>query len=241
MHLIADHYLLGEWDDAFRVADELAEITSGDVWHSRLIGLPALLVNRGELAEARAELTADRLDPSEVQARALRSMAEAVVLRGEGKASEALAVAERGLAERGSSVERHPFFKHLLVEAVEAAFDLEDLDKITELLGEWERMRPADRTPFLEAHRQRFVARLLVLREEHDEAEAGFRRAADIFSQLQMPFYLAVALLELAELNGEGASLAEAREIFERLGAKPWLERVAAVPAATARIVAEAT
>jgi hypothetical protein len=56
-----------------------------------------------------------------------------------------------------------------------------------------------------------------------------------------MPFYLAVALLELAELTREEAALAEAREIFERLGAKPWLERLAAESAGTARIGAEAT
>ena len=39
-----------------------------------------------------------------------------------------------------------------------------------------------------------------------------------------MPFWLAVTLLE----QGEAAGLAEAREIFERLEAAPWLERVAA-------------
>ena len=46
-----------------------------------------------------------------------------------------------------------------------------------------------------------------------------------------MPFYLAVTLLEHAELTGNEESLAEAREIFERLEAKPWLERAARVGA----------
>ena len=136
---------------------------------------------------------------------------------------------------------RHPFWKFALVEAVEAAFDLQDHDKVVELLGEWERMRPVERTPFLEAHRERFVARLGALRGETDAVEAGFARAADVFRELQLPFYLAVSLLELGEVTGDEALLAEAREIFERLGAKPWLERLSAVPAAAARIVAEAT
>jgi tetratricopeptide (TPR) repeat protein len=241
MHLIADHLLLGEWNDATRVAQEMVELRSSDAWHSRLIGLPALLVNRGEVAGARDELSADRLDPSEVQARVLRGMAQAIVLRAEGKPAEALRIAEETLAERGLSVNRHPFFKHTLVEAVEAAFALDDLDKVTELLAEWERMRPVDRTPFLEAHRARFVARLAAIRGDQDAAERGFRRAAEIFRELQMLFYLAVAQLELAELTGDDAALAEAREIFERLNAKPWLERLAAVPVAAARIVAEAT
>ena len=224
MHLIANHYMLGEWEDAVRAADELAE-TRRDPWHTRLIGMPALLVNRGEVEEARRELDEDRVDTSEVQARSMRAMAEAIVLRAEGKPRESLEVAEGGLALRTSSVDRHPFFKHLLVEGVEAAFDLDDLDKVAELLGEWERMRPADRTPFLEAHRERFEARLAALGGERERAAEGFRRAAEIFRELRMPFYLAVALLELAEGTGNEAALTEARGIFERLGARPWLER----------------
>ena len=50
------------------------------------------------------------------------------------------------------------------------------------------------------------------------------------------PFYLAVTILEHAEwLVGEGRGeeaqplLLEAREIFERLGARWWLERTARV------------
>jgi len=41
----------------------------------------------------------------------------------------------------------------------------------------------------------------------------------------------AVALLEHAEATGDGTSLSEAREIFERLKARPWLERVTAAGA----------
>jgi hypothetical protein len=51
-----------------------------------------------------------------------------------------------------------------------------------------------------------------------------------------MTFWLALTELEHAELlaqQGRGAEaeplLAEAREIFERLEAKPWLERASAV------------
>ena len=41
-----------------------------------------------------------------------------------------------------------------------------------------------------------------------------------------MPFWLAVTLLEHGELTGDGSLLAEARELFEQLGARPWLDRV---------------
>jgi hypothetical protein len=45
------------------------------------------------------------------------------------------------------------------------------------------------------------------------------------FRTLGLPFWLAVALLEQADLTGDRASLDEARSIFEALKATPWLER----------------
>ena len=44
----------------------------------------------------------------------------------------------------------------------------------------------------------------------------------------ELVFDLAVALLEHGEATGSDASVTEAREIFERLGATPWLERASA-------------
>ncbi len=67
------------------------------------------------------------------------------------------------------------------------------------------------------------------------ERRPGFATAASRFRELEMPFWLALTELEHAEwLIGEGRAdeaeplLAEAREIFERLKATPWLERVTA-------------
>jgi hypothetical protein len=66
--------------------------------------------------------------------------------------------------------------------------------------------------------------------------EPEYKRAVGMFRELETPFWLAVALLESAEwLVEEGRTddakplLDEARELFERLRADPWLERVDAV------------
>jgi class 3 adenylate cyclase/tetratricopeptide (TPR) repeat protein len=236
MHLLADHLMAGEWDDVLRVASEIDEggITGRVRQSPRLQALPMLRIARGEVDEARRELTAGEAaaDDGEVQQRVLYAFCEATVLRAEGRPAEALAAAERGLAQRDKLNRRHPFLKHTLVEAVEAAFDLDDLDRVTELLGEWERMRPTDRTPFLEGHYARFVSRLAAHRGQDEVVEPGFERAQAIFRELGMPFYLGIVLVEQGEslaahdrAADAGPLLAEAREIFERLGARPWLER----------------
>jgi hypothetical protein len=57
----------------------------------------------------------------------------------------------------------------------------------------------------------------------------GLAAAATRFRALDNPFWLGVTLLERAEALGAGAEAtslhAEARDIFERLEATPWLER----------------
>jgi len=81
------------------------------------------------------------------------------------------------------------------------------------------------RPPYLDAQARRFRARLA-------DDGAGYEAAAERFRELGIPFWLAVTLLEHAEwLVGQGQPsqaeplLAEATEIFERLEARPWLER----------------
>jgi tetratricopeptide (TPR) repeat protein len=233
MHLLGDEVMLGDWDEALRRAGELGESV---IPHGRLIGLPHLLVSRGEAEAARREFEADTTAPTsgEVQTRVLYALAESIVLRAEGRTREALAAAERALAERERVSLRHGFVKHALVEAVEAAFDLDDLERVGELLGEWERMRPVERTPWLEAHEARFRARLATRRGEDEDVEGLLSRAQSLFRDLQMPFYLAVALLEHAEWLADldrpddaEALLGEAVPIFERLGARPWVTRAA--------------
>ena len=59
-----------------------------------------------------------------------------------------------------------------------------------------------------------------------DEATEQFDAAAKRFRELGVPFWLAVTLLEHGELTGDESLLDEAREIFEELEARPWLERL---------------
>jgi len=81
----------------------------------------------------------------------------------------------------------------------------------------------------------RFRARLSPLAGDPADAERSFKSAAGLFREIGVPFYLAITLLEHGEWLIEqsrtteaGPLLDEARTIFERLEARPWLDRLAA-------------
>jgi class 3 adenylate cyclase/tetratricopeptide (TPR) repeat protein len=227
-HLVFTRWDLGEWKEAELLVEELTVDDIRTVGE-RTWGLMNIALGRGNVAEARAALEAGsaQSDSDEQQSRLGFRMFEAGVLRAEGRPSEAFEAAREALAI-GELSKLHPFYKVAWIEACEAAFDLADQEQIEELLGEVERLPPSERTPRLVAQEARFRGRLLALRGDSEAAAELLSRAADGFRALQTPYPLAMALTERAELGVSDPAplLAEAREIFERLGAKRWLERV---------------
>jgi hypothetical protein len=118
------------------------------------------------------------------------------------------------------------------IQAVESALDLGDTAKVDELLAVVEKLTPGVYPPFLRANVGRFRARMAAARGDSESAEAGYKMATGMFLELGMPFYLAVTLLEHGEwLESQGRPeeavprLTEARETFDRLRARPWVER----------------
>ena len=105
-------------------------------------------------------------------------------------------------------------------------------DEVEELIARIDSIPPGRRPPSLRAQSARFRARLAAARGEHEGVEQGFKTAAGIFREHGLTFPLAVTELEhgewlVAQGRGDEAEqlLAEAREIFERLEATPWIER----------------
>jgi hypothetical protein len=132
------------------------------------------------------------------------------------------------------------YAKRCLIEAVEAALDLHDLTRADDLLSTIDDLPPGQRTPSLEAHRIRFDARLDASRGIHDRVEHNFRSAETIFAEYGLVFHRAPTQLAHADwLISQGRSeeagllLGEARSTFEQLEARPWLDRLDAVQAAT--------
>ncbi len=222
-------YVAGRWDEAVEAFADALQQPSYTFALSIALNIVNLHCERGEVARAR-EVFADFAAVGESEERQVivgYAVAEARLLRAEGRLVEAYAVAERGLAVGRELGTTSGLFKSALAEMLECALELGETERARELLVLLEPLKPGRRTPLLRAYEARFRAKLGL-----GDAESGFRAAEDLFRELEMPFPLAVVCLEHAEwLEGGGRSaalLAEAGEIFERLRAQPWLERASA-------------
>lgn len=127
----------------------------------------------------------------------------------------------------------HEAVKDAFVEGVESALALGRLDDAEEMLAIVEELPPGRLPQYVEAHARRFRSRSAILAHDMSNVEQGFKNATGMFREMAVPFWMAVTLLEHGEwLVDQGrapdarALLDEARGVFERLGAVPWLERL---------------
>jgi len=219
-------YMLGRWDEVQAASEAFTQemVYSGDVVLSLLQSAVEIHVQRGELEGARRVFSMfSRLEQStDVQERSMYFATRACLHRIEGRQQEALADGEETIETARTLGLPFQGVKQAIVVAVEAAFALGDRAKIEELLTSIESVPLGSRPPYLDAQAKRFRARL-------DGDPTGYEAAAAGLRELGLPFWLAVTLLEHGELTSDQSSLAEAREIFESLQARPWLERLDAV------------
>jgi predicted ATPase/class 3 adenylate cyclase len=234
-------YMLGRWDESVAVLAEVPEekLPAGGTLISPLNSVLELQLHRGELDGARRIFSIyERLATSaDVQDRACYAASEAAVRCAEGRFAEAVVAAERATASQRTIGIANQAVKHAYVHGIEAALTIGDRDKAEELLADIERLPLGVRPPFLDGQAHRFRARLATA----DVADSSFAAAAARFRELELRFWLAVTLLEHGELlheHGRAAEaeplLGEAREIFERLEATPWLARCDALAPARA-------
>jgi hypothetical protein len=237
--------LLGRWDEALAVAAEEEEKASpGDfLLLSELVHVVPILCERGETEGASAAFAARALEREveQPQLRAIRAAAETRLLRHEKRYAETIELGERTLALRADLGMTDTSLKRILVETVEAALESGDLAKADELLGIPESLDPGELTPFLQANAARLRARTDAASGSRERVDERFAAAASLLREFDLVFHLAVTQLEHAEwlvsqdeTDRAEPLLAEAREAFERLRAKPWLDRVDAVRLRTA-------
>jgi tetratricopeptide (TPR) repeat protein len=221
--------MLGRWDEANAIAAEFTQeqVDTGGTMLSLLQSAVEIGIQRGDLERARRVLQMfSRLEhsPDRQELCALLG-ARAALRRAEGKLQEALVDAEETIEASSAFGLDAQGGKQGICEALEAAFALGDSAKVEHFLGSIDAIPPGTRPPYLDAQARRFRAKLA-------GDGGGFEAAAAHFRQLDLPFHLAVTLLEHGEsLVGQGQAteaeplFAEATEIFERIAATPWLER----------------
>ena len=230
--------LLGEWDAILAEEEALESPDDRVLLWERLVSM-SIFLRRGELEDARRRVEAARsmVDLRESQHVAGFRSLEAELFLAEGSPREALAAAEEAIAVRADLAGGLSEIAQAVVAALEAAFALGDEAKVDELLALVEHLPPGELTSLLRAVGARFGARRATLQGEGETAAAGFLAAARIFHEIEMPFEQAVVQLEHAEwLAGENrlddleSLVDEARAIFERLRATPYLERLERLP-----------
>jgi class 3 adenylate cyclase/tetratricopeptide (TPR) repeat protein len=242
-HLRGYGYVLGDWDE---IDVELGELESGSwdalPWSVRLdfagIAVP-INVARGRLDLARGIMTRVPTEERvETQERAGIAVGRGALAYGEGRYEEAADWMARAATTRASISSEHPFFKLGLAGALDGAVALADPERLAELFELVRQLTPGQRSPLVDAQLARYDAHVAARRSDVEAADGRFRNSTELLREVGARFLLAIVLLEHAELlAGEDSAEAEAlltdaREIFERLGAAPWLARAeAAAPA----------
>ena len=236
MHVAGYHWLTGAWDDLLLTMREAPSADEEPAVRSGIEGISwfaiQAAVHRGLLNEADRFFDVwDRYDDSaDVQTRAVYQAVRAAMASAHGEHDAALSAARESFDLHGPMSPRHGAIKSAYVEGVEAALALGDSEAAERFLSTVERWQPGQVAPFMRAQTERFRARLSL---DGPEAAGGFKVAAGLFREIGTPFYLACTLLEHGEwlvANGRTEEahplLEDAREIFERLEAAPWLKRL---------------
>lgn len=233
---------LGRWDQVLAWAQQgrgAEELAAQEEAATGLANLAPLHACRGDLREAwnlLEPLAWLEASPNWEQ-RWSYCITRAQVLLLEGRSAEALEALDRVLATRTGLGLSSVYVKGVVVLATEAALNLGDVPRMEELLEKVGSARPGQITPWLRAQLDRLTARAHDLKGDQGSVDAGFRAAENGFRDLDALFDLAVALTEHAEWlagqghleRGEGPRI-EARQIWDRLGASLWLERLDRLP-----------
>ncbi|MGQ0669319.1 MAG: adenylate/guanylate cyclase domain-containing protein [Actinomycetota bacterium] len=238
------HWLHGEWDQAMAVSRPLldpANRRAGVLGLSRALpALAHLLVNRGLTDEAE-ELVALR-EHAATSAGVIERADYFTALAMVARARSDLDVARRARDEILRIIElvgvlQEPT-REGVAEAIEISLDAGEIDQAERLIEQLKGRTVAERD-YLAPHVARFEPRLAAARGDHAAAEEGFQRGMGLVRRSNSPFIQAVAQLEYAEWlvqrgRAEEAEplFVEARAVFDRLGARPWLERLAGAESA---------
>jgi class 3 adenylate cyclase/predicted ATPase len=211
---------LGRWDEALESAAAAEVYATTEFHHGLLLAVAGVHVRRGDAVQAREVIDRHDTRGSENPEFAAGAYAlDAQVLVAEQRYDDAYAAALRGMPDAAEAA------WWLYFEVAEVALDLPDEALARDLLARVEAQTGGKRWRAVEAQLGRLRARF----PEHD-AIAELETAEQMFRELEAPYYVAAAqaershhLFAVGRADEAQQLAAEAREVFERLGAKPAL------------------
>jgi tetratricopeptide (TPR) repeat protein len=216
------HYL-GRWDEALGNAEATEAYASTEYARGLLLSAALIHVQRGDVGTAReiVDRHADIGRSGNIEFSQGFAAIAAAVLAAEGRHEEALREASRALEEPVSAW-------WIYFDVLEVAAALPDADAARQLVAAVDEATRGKGWGVVDAQMARLRARGPEL-----DAIAELEDAERRFREFEAPFHLAVVQTERAEQlvavgrADEAARLfGEARATFERLRARPWLERV---------------
>ena len=225
--------VLGRWDDAFAAASMLI---GGSPYVDAVFAAASII----SIAAARGdEATLERCHSLALEARESayvdqRICAGLVFAREAiecGALGEAVALVAPALSEEAISGDAMRDGFEL---SIEAAIAQGDGATLSELMALVDGMPPVRVTPLLRAGRARLRAELAHRDGDHEAVERFEDEAIELLRSLGARPLLALTLIERARRHDDPAALAEARTIYEELGAVRWLGRLEATIGVTA-------
>ncbi|MGH8862406.1 MAG: hypothetical protein ACRDVG_14455, partial [Jatrophihabitantaceae bacterium] len=233
----------GDWDAADETLGRALLDDGLDELHDLNQLRAHLAALRGDLATAREIVAVADFDTSEdAQDRAYSALIRASIAAAAGRPAEVMRHGRTVLALIDAIGIRHEVAIWAWTLTARAAHDLRDLDAVDTLLTELDAHPVGQLPPMLRAERDLVRARVAGANGSPD-VPAAYAAAVTALRRVGSPYHLAHGLLDHAEyLTRTGEHVAastlatEAREIAERLGARPLLERAArATDSAAAR------
>ena len=211
----------GELDWAIGALTESKALELAPIDHATIESvLIELVATRGEPTEARVEALAAIAPPEDAVYQAALGLARMMAALAESRFVDAHAA---GLEVARVSHLNRPY---ALLWATRAAIGAEDLESAARTHAELVAL--AVRGPALDAARDVEEASILGLRGHWPEAAELYRDATRRLRELRVDFDLGLALLEIVRVGPPGDPLVhsaadEARELFGRIGATPYL------------------
>ncbi len=224
--LIQCQVSLGNWDDpAVALLPDLL-VGEHDAVTSYLLAYAAqVAAARGDeaLLARTVELAAPRRDSGDPEFIAMARVALAHEARAHGRLGEVIELLRPVFAASEISGELRTEGYAL---TTDAALTSRDESTVAELLASLEALRPVNITPVRMAQRARLLAEQAHLRGDRESTAAHEREAVELLRSVGVRCLLVDALLDSSRRGGDAVALAEARAIYEELGATRLLERL---------------